>query len=119
MKTFDLTITQGDDVPFDVAVSRDGVALDLTGSSLWFTVKTAASQTDAQAVAQLTLGDGITLVDAEAGTCTVLLERAVTEEMTVGTTYLADLQIKDAAGLIATAAIGTLKLTRQVTINAA
>ena len=115
MKTFELNITGGDDVALDVAITRDGVPLDLTGATLWFTMKTSADLDDNHATVQLTIGDGITIVDAEAGTASVLLSRTITNDLVVGTTYLTDLQVKDAAGLVSTAASGKVRVRQQIT----
>ncbi len=48
-------------------VTVDGVAQDLTGCGLAFTVKTKLTDTDGQAVFQLTKGNGITVTNTSGG----------------------------------------------------
>lgn len=51
----------GDDYDLTFTLKQSGIALDLTGASVWFTVKDRAKDKDSNAKIQLTTGSGISI----------------------------------------------------------
>jgi len=108
----DLCWTRGDSGRLDVSVKQaDGEPLDLTGSTLFLTVKTALTVVDASA----TISKTVAAHDAaEAGESH--FEIATTDNATAGT-YFYDVQLKDAAGKIYTLFGGLWKVLADVTLR--
>lgn len=73
----DFEINHGDTEIFDLTVRADGVAVNLTGKSLRFSVK--REYTDAAALILKTTENGITVTNAAAGQARVTLNPADTE----------------------------------------
>ena len=84
-----LSITRGDDVTLDFTVTTGGVAVDLTGATLQFLVKTLPTDTDANAIFTKTVGSGITVTDATAGIGEIAFTQANTISLSGGTRYYA------------------------------
>ncbi len=117
MTAIALEIFRGDDEVLDISFKQaDGItALNITGATgIWFTAKSSSLDTDAQALIQKTLGAGVTIVSAAAGTATVTINAADTVAIEPST-LVWDAQIRDAAGKVRTAASGTLKVIADVT----
>ncbi len=94
----------GESVPFEIVCEKtDGTRLDLTGATIWLTLKTDPdSQADAAAAVQIeTLHEptqfGIA-TPATNGEFTVELSGTNTAGLTAGTIYYVDVKVKDAAG---------------------
>jgi hypothetical protein len=97
MRTEPLTIIRGDTYLNTLPIAEpDGSAYDLTGASVWLTVKPKGSRTDDDddALIQLTVGDGITVADPASGEIAVKLTDEQTGELAADTTYRYDLQIR-------------------------
>lgn len=112
-----LSAIRGDDETYELTIKdRNNVAIDLTGCSLWFTVKRDESETDAQAIAQKTIGAGITVVNAGTGRADVRLAAADTASLSGKRAKLVwDCQIKDATGVVSTVDSGVLLVEADVT----
>jgi hypothetical protein len=109
-------IFRGDTIVIEFAVSQDGVALNLTGYSIWFTAKKQKSDNDTAPTAiQKTLSSGIVVLDAAAGHIKVTILPADTATLSADTTYVCDLQVKSGGGVITTVADGTMAITLDVT----
>ena len=109
---------RGDTHVIEFAVNQGGVPTNLTGYSIWFTMKTNVTNTDSNAsTIQKTIGSGITVLDAAAGTIKVTIAPNDTATINAETTYVCDLQIKSAGGDIFTVADGTIKISLDVTQN--
>lgn len=111
-------MTRGDDRIIDITVTdKDGVAVNLTGVSLWFTVKTFLTDVDDSSIIRKTLGSGITVVSAPAGTAKIAIDAADTRDWPGkrGQTFFWDLQGKDNTGKIVTLDHGTFVLKADVT----
>lgn len=92
MTDFAFTIQRGDTREIELTLS--GVATPLTGDEkLWFTAKLRDSDTDADAVFQKTMGDGIAVKDADAAVCTVQIDAADTDALARQTRLLCDVQL--------------------------
>lgn len=118
----DLRARRGDDEIYEFSIKQaDGSPLNLTGLSIWFTVKPSFEHTDAEALAQRSVGNGITVVDAAAGRCDVTLLAAATAGLSGARAarLVWDCQIKDATGLIQTVDGGQLIVDPDVTRSTA
>jgi hypothetical protein len=110
----DLCWTRGDSGRLDVTVTQsDGTAYDLTGSTLFLTVKNALTDADSAAVIrkEVTAHD-----DAEAGESH--FDLATTDNATAGTRFY-DVQLKDSDNKIFTLFGGIWKVLSDVTIRTA
>lgn len=74
----DLWIFRGDDKQFSLAVLQDGVAKNITGSTLKWIAKRASSDPDAAAVLSKDTPSGITVTSALAGLAVLTLAKADT-----------------------------------------
>lgn len=103
-------------------VTRNGVAVDLTGAKLWFTAKVALSDAD-PGVFQLDTATGAVaageiLIESPAanGKVTVKLNTAATSSVPdAGVTWFYDVQLKESTGVITTLETGTLRVEPDVT----
>lgn len=102
----------GDTLIFNVEVQRDGDPYDLTGCTLFFTVKDSVDQADADARLALETGSGITQSGSDAE---ITVTAGETDDWPTDVELVADLQVKTVAGEIFTAAIGTLRFRPHVT----
>jgi hypothetical protein len=110
----DLTWTRGDSGRLDVSVKQaDGTAYDITGATLFLTVKTALSVADASATIrkEVTAHD-----DAAAGESH--FDLATTDNPTAGTFYY-DVQLKTSDSKIYTLFGGLWKVLADVTARTA
>ena len=110
----DLCWTRGDSGRLDVTVTQsDGTAYDLTGATLFLTVKNALTDADAVAVIrkEVTAHD-----DAEEGESH--FDLLTTDNATAGTRYY-DVQLKDSANKIFTLFGGLWKVLADVTVRTA
>ena len=108
----DLCWTRGDSGRLDVTVKQaDGTAYNLTGSTLFLTVKTALTVVDASATITKTL---TAHDDATAGQSHFDILTA--DNATAGTYYY-DVQLKDATAKIYTLFGGLWKVTGDVTLR--
>lgn len=101
---------------------EDGDPYNLTGTTLWFTVKAATDTANDDTAAPIKLyrivggtGDGITVTTPSTGVATIKATRAQMETLTPGLTYVFDLQILEADGDVFTPDSGVLLIERDVT----
>lgn len=99
-------------------LDQSGVAVDLTGAKLYFTVKTAYADADPGVLQLTSPSSGITIDSAAGGLATLTITSTQSGALTVGT-YKYDVQLKDSAGTIKTLVSGTLTVDAQVTITTA
>ena len=115
-----LYLVPGDDFLYTATVlDDDGDAYNLTGATLWFTVKRRKSDADASAIAQLYWIDGgassgITVATPATGIAAVRIVAASTTAI-VQAAHFWDLQLKDAAGVVRTVDFGTLVVLSRAT----
>lgn len=115
-----LLLRVGDDFLYTATVrDRAGGLFDLTGSTLWITIKRYRSDADADAIACLYWQDGIgaagiSVADESTGEADIRLTPSQTL-LFEQAAYVWDLQIQDAAGAIRTVDRGTLVAQMSVT----
>jgi hypothetical protein len=109
VRATELAMHRGDAAAWAFTVRQpDGTAQDLTGLSARFTAKRRVDDADGAAGSiTRTVGSGITVTDAAAGTLVVELAAADTDALTTDTTLVWDLQLTG-AGKPRTVAWGTL-----------
>jgi hypothetical protein len=110
LKTYHLV--QGDAFSLKAPLLVDGIATAIEGWQCWFTVKRSPSDADESAMAQKTLGDGISAYDAV--TWLIELDPADTQSGALGR-YQYDIQAKSPDGKIFTLEKGYLFLDSQIT----
>jgi hypothetical protein len=92
-----------------------GAPEDITGYDYWFTLKTNADDTDANAVVQV--GPAVMgVVDAVAGLVTITVTPNITEDVIPGS-YFYDLQEVNDSNKVSTLLIGKLKVVKDVTLT--
>lgn len=102
---------------FPLAVTdENGAPVNLTGSTLWMTCKTATSEFDGDAIFQKVTGSGITLISATGGTALVQLTTADTADLTAGKSYYFDLQLLLPGGELQTILAGYFRAKTRVTL---
>lgn len=117
-----LDLIRGDDNFVEMFLERkdvDGVwqPLDLsTVTKLWFTAKASWEDADDDAFFLLTIGDGITVTDAENGLALARIEPDVTRALTALVRYVYDVQYLEPGNAeIQTADRGRLTVLRDAT----
>ncbi len=105
----DFTMTRGDTLEFDIAVTvaSSGAPQDITGCSLWFTLKRNQGDAD-PGYLQKTIGAGITVISLSGGTARAKLVPADTSAITSQAAFYYDCQLKDGTGNIYTLDSGTI-----------
>lgn len=112
---FTFQMWRGDTEVIDAAITVNGVAVNITGCSLKFTAKRSVSDTDADAVFQLTTPVEIVITNGPAGLCTITIASLDTSALLVPTLCYCDLQLVDTLGNVSTTATGTLMIKVDVT----
>lgn len=110
----DLEMFRGDSKVLEGQVTNpvDGEPIDLTGVSMWMTVKKNKTDID-PGLFQKTIGDGILISDALEGRFKVEIEPDDTDTL-LGKFYW-DLQMKNTLSQVFTLVDGTLKVVMDVT----
>lgn len=112
-----LDVYKNSDQDIKVTVTQDGVAVNLTGCKLIFTVKNApASQLDAAALLQKTSpSGGIVITSAAGGLATISIAASDTVSVSAPANYQWDLRIIEAGGKARESAAGTFRVLQNVT----
>lgn len=109
-------VARGDNVKFNVTVTLDGNALDLTNYSIWCTGKRSLDDLDADAIWQVTkAGGNITVTGSGNNIAQVNVPGSNTAVLTEAVTLFYDVQIKSPGGDIDTVASGRVNITLDVT----
>ena len=94
----------------DIAVTLSGVAYDLTGAALYFTVKESPLASDSMAKIATDSGEngGISINEpATEGTCVLTLEASAMQRLAANKTYYWEITVVDEGCETFTAATGT------------
>ena len=112
-----ISATRGDSERFLLTLTEDEEPLDLTGAEVWMTAKRHLRDTDAEAVFQKSVGDGITITDDEGGLAQVDLVPGDTSGLPTRVMRLHyDVQVKTQGGRVLTPISGTLTVSPDVTL---
>jgi hypothetical protein len=100
---FELSLAVGSAPSFTFTLEDDAVnpyvPVDLSGASLWFSVKEASDDADAEALILVsTVAGGIAILDATGGEGQIDLTEAMTATLSPGKTYFAFLKVQLASG---------------------
>lgn len=93
----------------------DGSAYDLTGATLWFTLKRDYADLDSAAELQHTIGSGIVVTNAAGGLATHTIGAIETAGLAVGLLYRYDYKLKAADGTLKPIEAGTFSVKPYVT----
>lgn len=107
---------RGDDWTLGLTVKRAGAAIDITDAVFWLTAKRNLTDSDEDAMIQVTPGD---IIDAPNGKAEITIPASATSDRTkfpsTGITLYYDIQIRTAAGKKATLERGRLTVLPDVT----
>lgn len=119
MSATKISFVRGDTAIFTGAALTDGAAANITGCSLYFTVKPSFSATDAEKVFQKTIGSGISVTNAAGGLFSVNISPADTRGLVAGKSYVWEVRIKQPDGTISTpdGLAGTFVVTPEVLLS--
>jgi len=112
MTETNLEIFRRDTPTFTITVLNDGVAVDITGYTLFFTAKNKKSDTDLQAIIKK---DVTVLSDPTHGIAEITLDKTDTD--ITGKDYFYDIQIVSGDGDVTTLFWGVLTVIEDVTIR--
>ena len=117
MSTFNLSGRRGDTIRLLVTCTRGGVALNLTGATVWATFKRSLADADnaSTTIQKSTTGGGVSVTDAAGGLALVTLDPSDTSGLTAETVYYADVQVRESSGVITTVATGRLLVALDAT----
>lgn len=118
--SLNLKMVRGDTYTFDATIMLNGAPVDLTGGIVRMTAKWALSDTDLNAVFQLsTATSGITVLSATAGEIRVTIPSSATSSLPAKKVELPyDIQFVNSAGDIYTVLLGTLVIVPDATTTA-
>lgn len=116
-KISNLEMYRGDTFLIKLGLKEDGQPIDITNSTLWFTVKDNVNDLDSQALIQKTTSDGITILNAQLGYISVRINPQDTDVLDIKETktFYWDLQYQNANGDIQTLFFGRLLVKQAVT----
>ena len=106
----DITIIRGDDRTLNITITEDGSVLDITGYTLFFTVKSCLTDID---TAALISKDVTTHTNPTLGVTQVVLTNTDTD--LTPDTYFYDMQLKTDTGSIISTGVGEFNIVYDVT----
>lgn len=113
-----INMIRGDTYEFEINVVIGGNPQNLTDYTCFFTAKWDVNDSDANAVLQLTIGDGLTITDAANGKVAVVIDKSLTSGLPAHRVVLPyDFQIVDSTGAPKTPLRGVLVVTPDATIS--
>ncbi len=114
-----LTMFRGDTPSFNLVITTDGAARNISTDSLRMTAKYSTYDADNAAVFSKTIGSGITIVSGAGGTATVLLSKTDTNTLPGQiVTLFYDIQLSPSGNVpVFTIAWGTLTILPDVSIT--
>lgn len=119
---------RGDSLILDVEVTyKSGgstVPLDLSSGKMWMTAKNKYTDSDVDAVFQVSSPGDITITDALAGKARIVVPGSATTGLAFGTDatpiqLVYDIQVKTSLGIVQTVATGKITILPDVTENQA
>lgn len=116
--SFSIEEYRGDTIKLDLAFTRGGVPVDMTGGNAWFTARTSKTSADAPVIERNTINGGISWLDQAQGTARLVIRPQDTEAIAMtseSVSFDCDIQIQEANADVETVGEGTLKLKIDVT----
>lgn len=117
--SFTFKLTQGDSASFRLNVTEDTApyaAFNLTGCTLFFTLKESNDQDDASALIKKDSNTGgITISNAATGEAVLYFANADTQNCPIEIPLVCDVQLKTSTGEIFTVASGKITFRQQTT----
>jgi hypothetical protein len=110
-----VVMTSGDTATFEIFVTFNGAAVNLTGHDVTMSIKRSRQQIDGDELARLEIGQGLTIANAAAGRVIATLTEAQTLAFGAYTTLFYDLRIKAPDTMIYSAAEGRIAMRQAVT----
>lgn len=108
-----ISITRGDDVSFTVTFTENDLPVDLTGATVFFTVRKYIDNTDIDDSGAIIAKTYTNILNPLLGVATVSLNNTDTK-IDLGE-YKYDIQYKTAGGAIKTVLVGTFTVTFEAT----
>lgn len=107
----DITEERGDTLTLNLDFDQsDGTPYDLTGWTIWLTIKTSRGDGDNDATHQV---EKTAFDDPTSGTATITVAASTTADL--AGTYHYDIQVEDGTGTISTEARGTIEFVDDTT----
>ena len=111
----EIRVPRGDDKTWNLTfVDEDGNAIDLTGATIFFTVKINKADADSDAVIDV---DQASHTNAAGGLSSITITNSETDLKPEN--YFYDFQLVDSGGLVTTVLSGIFKITQDVTTRVA
>lgn len=111
----DIEMYRGDTRTFEIVVTRDGRAVNLTGAQAVRAVfKTRSSLPDDEATIALTLSSGVNIVDPINGVIALAFPKTTTSPLEAPQTFVFDVEVTDSGGNVTTVYQGWMLLKRDV-----
>ena len=111
----EIRVPRGDDKTWNLTfVDEDSVAIDLTGATIFFTVKINKADADADAIISV---DQASHTNAAGGLSSITITNSQTD-IKPGN-YFYDFQLVDSGSLVTTVLSGIFKITQDVTTRVA
>lgn len=112
MSGSDIETYRGDDLKLVVSFAQeDGTVYDLTGATLFLTIKKSISDTDAEAIYRDTI---TSFDDPTSGSQDIVIPNTTTDNFVI-TSYVYDIQLKESDGSIKTVIKGKILVDLDVT----
>ena len=113
-----LNMFRGDTPSWNLAITTDGAARNISTDSLRMTAKYSTDDADNAAVFSKTVGGGITVTNGAGGLATVLLAKSDTNTLPGQTvTLFYDIELTTSGNSVFTIAWGTLTIQPDVSIT--
>lgn len=118
MEIINLEAVRGDTNVYTGTATADGVAIDITGSTMRFTAKNDPSDADGSAlISETTTGGGITLVTPASGVYRITLAPGDTTGLTVSSVLHYDVQLTTAGGAVYTLCKGHFTIVGDISVT--
>lgn len=109
VESSDMILFRDNDATFQITVTQDDSAYDLTGCTLNFYVKREVTEKNTDAVITKSTGSGISAGDAT-GIVTLTIEDTDTTNLEIGYNFVYDIELVTAGGLKFTILRGIFRL---------
>lgn len=106
---------RGDTLEFEIDIQdSDENPIDITGATVWFTMKENPADPDNLAAIQIRQTEHINAVD---GKTKIIVPSNLTDRLTPNKSYFYDFQITFASGVVKTIMVGKVKVLQDITLS--